>query len=551
MSGNRGDVGDLVFKTSSAVNQGVYTIAETKRLKSDNTIEISASSTTLKSLMSNDASVDTSINNKLGLLHTAANGYTAFDANIFLGNTSGYRPYYMGLLGDQTNNTNVFCIASVGGGEDGNPDPVFAVNENGNGEFAARCAAPLFVDGGTNDLRTDIESKQPALTVGAGINIASNTISFNPASVTSTVNFSCTGVGIVAAGSITAGTNLKYTDTNGVVQNVEEKINGKQDALTIDSALSSTSTNPVQNQAVHSALSYKQDNLTIDSALSSTSTNPVENKAVHSALNSITFPTYTAESGGGIAVNSSREISLDLSSFTTTQTPPQPLEIIFDTTPQLLITGTSETGEDAQMILRGRRNGSTNNNHAELRFENYDEDLSGFKPLGSIIGRVSDAGNNYGGLLFNNFADGVTRTCAMNMSSDGNFNIGNAYTFQNDYKLKMNGTINTNNISTNNSTIVIGNTNQNGMATASNSTSFVELQQSKVRIGSTDVELYYGANTSQVGSLGMKMNAAGNTTFNTNITVNDALTAIALNASGENDVSGTGNRETSLNIKNC
>ena len=50
-----------------------------------------------------------------------------------------------------------------------------------------------FVDGGTNDLRTDIESKQPALTVGAGINIASNPISFNPASVTSTVNFSCTG----------------------------------------------------------------------------------------------------------------------------------------------------------------------------------------------------------------------------------------------------------------------------------------------------------------------------------------------------------------------
>ena len=93
------------------------------------------------------------------------------------------------------------------------------------------------------------------------------------------------------------------------------------------------------------------------------------------------------------------------------------------------------------MILRGRRNGSTSNNHAELRFENYDQDNTGteVKPLGSIIGRVSDAGNNYGGLLFNNFADGATQTTAMNMSSSGHFRIGGGDTFQDTYDLRIDG----------------------------------------------------------------------------------------------------------------
>jgi hypothetical protein len=57
--------------------------------------------------------------------------------------------------------------------------------------------------------------------------------------------------------------------------------------MTIDSALSATSTNPVQNKAVKAALDAKQDRMTIDSALNATSANPVQNKAVKEALSEL------------------------------------------------------------------------------------------------------------------------------------------------------------------------------------------------------------------------------------------------------------------------
>ena len=49
---------------------------------------------------------------------------------------------------------------------------------------------------------------------------------------------------------------------------------------TIDSALSSSSTNAVQNKVVKAALDGKQDTLTIDTAMSSSSTNPVQNSTI-------------------------------------------------------------------------------------------------------------------------------------------------------------------------------------------------------------------------------------------------------------------------------
>ena len=51
-------------------------------------------------------------------------------------------------------------------------------------------------------------------------------------------------------------------------------------AVTVDSSLSSVSTNPVQNKVIKQALDQKQNTLTIDSAMSSSSTNPVQNKAI-------------------------------------------------------------------------------------------------------------------------------------------------------------------------------------------------------------------------------------------------------------------------------
>tara|TARA_R110000822_G_scaffold48935_3_gene128580 strand:- start:458 stop:2125 length:1668 start_codon:yes stop_codon:yes gene_type:complete len=149
--------------------------------------------------------------------------------------------------------------------------------------------------------------------------------------------------------------------------------------------------------------------------------------------------TSADNAGLGVAISGSGLISLDLSTLTATQTLPTALEIVSNSDTQLLITATADTSQDAKLILRGRRNGSTSNNHAEISFENYDQDLTGAKTLGSIVGRVSDAGNNYGGLLFNNFADGATQTTAMTMSSNGNFIIGAGDVFQDNYTFRNNG----------------------------------------------------------------------------------------------------------------
>ena len=168
--------------------------------------------------------------------------------------------------------------------------------------------------------------------------------------------------------------------------------------------------------------------------------NYVSSGVVTSVQTEIESKQDTLTEGAGVDITSNT-ISLDLSTLTATQTLPTALEIVSNTNTQLLITASSANSNDARMILRGKRNGSTTSNNAEIRFENSDQDNVGTeeKSLGSIVGRVSDAVNNYGGLLFNNYADGATQTTAMNMSSNGNFNLGGGDTFQNTYKFKVTG----------------------------------------------------------------------------------------------------------------
>ena len=59
---------------------------------------------------------------------------------------------------------------------------------------------------------------------------------------------------------------------------------GIQAELTIDSAPTEDSTNPVESGGVYEALALKQDTLTIDSAPTESSTNPVESGGVYTAL---------------------------------------------------------------------------------------------------------------------------------------------------------------------------------------------------------------------------------------------------------------------------
>ena len=110
----------------------------------------------------------------------------------------------------------------------------------------------------------------------------------------------------------------KELSSNDFTDALLTKLNGIADGAnktTVDSTLSSTSTNPVQNKVVNTALGNKVDKVdgkelssndftdalltklngiatgatkvTVDTALSSTSANPVQNKAVYNAINDI------------------------------------------------------------------------------------------------------------------------------------------------------------------------------------------------------------------------------------------------------------------------
>ena len=129
--------------------------------------------------------------------------------------------------------------------------------------------------------------------------------------------------------SVTVDSSLSATSTNPVQNKVvKAALDAKQDRMTIDSALSATSANPVQNKAVKAALDGKQDKLTagsgiiingntisstasggismtVDAALSSTSTNPVQNKVVKAALDA---KQAKLTAGSGVIINGS-EIS--------------------------------------------------------------------------------------------------------------------------------------------------------------------------------------------------------------------------------------------------
>lgn len=134
---------------------------------------------------------------------------------------------------------------------------------------------------------TALQNKQDKLIAGTGISISGNTIS-------------CTVSG------------------------------GSGGSITVDSTMSSTSTNPVQNKVIYSALQGKQNTLTagtgisisgntisctvsggggtvtVDSALSGTSTNPVQNKVIYTALQNkqdkINYETWTFTTVSGTTV---------------------------------------------------------------------------------------------------------------------------------------------------------------------------------------------------------------------------------------------------------
>ena len=263
-----------------------------------------------------------------------------------------------------------------------------------------------------NDEIDNLENnKQNNLTAGTNITINGNEISSTD---TNTEYTAGTNV------SISAGNVISATDTN------TEYTAGTNVSISAGNVISSTDTNTEYTAGTNVSISA-------GNVISSTDTNT----------------TYSAQSNGGLAVNGSNQFSLDFTNTNSKITIPQRLEITNDTVPQLLIKPTStNASKDARVILRGARSSSTSVHQAQLDFENYDDDAQGGNgatmKLGSIHARVSNSTNNIGGLVFNSYANGSTRTGSLTMSNIGNWNLGNGTTFQDDYKLKINGDIFTN-----------------------------------------------------------------------------------------------------------
>ena len=97
---------------------------------------------------------------------------------------------------------------------------------------------------------------------------------------------------VTAALTGKAGTAVATTSANGLMSKADKaKLDGIADGatkVTIDSAMSGSSNNPVANHVVKQYVDDKVaaagSNITVDTSLSSTSTNPVQNKAVKAAI---------------------------------------------------------------------------------------------------------------------------------------------------------------------------------------------------------------------------------------------------------------------------
>jgi hypothetical protein len=139
---------------------------------------------------------------------------------------------------------------------------------------------------------TNLQSKTNAMTYNATTNtlvmgerviinydenLLSNVTIGDSISDTLTINST-----IVANGCNITPTELSKID--GITQNIETALNGKQATLTFDSTPTSSSTNPCTSGGIYTALGTKQATLTFDSTPTSSSTNPCTSGGIYTAL---------------------------------------------------------------------------------------------------------------------------------------------------------------------------------------------------------------------------------------------------------------------------
>ena len=108
--------------------------------------------------------------------------------------------------------------------------------------------------------------------------------------------------------------------------------------------------------------------------------------------------------------------------------------------PQLIVTDNAVGGRDAIIEIRGKRNGSTSDKHAEIRLTNNDRDTPTTHLLGVIAGEVTDAVSNIGDMVFYSSSNGVLQVEAMRIESNNDITVTSPVTM--DGRLTMNARIN-------------------------------------------------------------------------------------------------------------
>ena len=367
-----------------------------------------------------------------------------------------------------------------------------------------------------------------------------------------------------ASGSAVSISASEFGALDGVSSNIQTQINNKQPTLTAGDNISISAGNVIS--ATDTDTTYTAgDNISISASnvISATDTDTTytagDNISI-SAGNVIsatdTDTTYTAATNGGLSL-SGTEFSLDFSTINSTVTIPQRLIIEEDTTAQILVKPASSLSNNAAIAIRGARNNSTSDRTCQLRFENYDDDLSDHNDLGEIAGLVQDPATNVGGLIFSNFADGSTRATCLTMNSNGRWHFGNS--FQDSYKLQVTGASNfIGDISTTGDANVTGDINLDGLLICDNTPTTNTINRIVLHDGDNDYgfgisastlnyytntthRFQYGATIAGGGTVGMKLENA-NLTVNNNLTVaNDATISNDLSVS--NDVTITGHVE--------
>jgi hypothetical protein len=151
-----------------------------------------------------------------------------------------------------------------------------ALVSNSNGKVAVSSITSTelgYLNGVTSNVQTQLNGKQASITGGASTITSSN--------LTASRALVSNSNGKVAVSSATS-TELGYL--SGVTSNIQTQLNGKQTTSNLVTSLSASSTDTQYPSAkcVYNAL--QNVDIDVDSALSSTSENPVQNKVINNAL---------------------------------------------------------------------------------------------------------------------------------------------------------------------------------------------------------------------------------------------------------------------------